>query len=169
MRSDWAGTIRLVLPLGLLWLAGAPAYATDSHNSIRVSDAWIRWLPVNAPSGGFMNLTNDSNLSLVLDGVTSTTFASSSIHQTQEMNGTTRMMPVNAVTVAPKSAVRFQPGSYHLMLMQPSHPLQPGDHIPITLHFANGQSLEVSFEVRDAGGIPAAKAHTMDDMPMNHH
>jgi hypothetical protein len=169
MRFDRIGTIGLVLPLGLLWLAGAPVYAAESHNAIRVSDAWIRWLPVNAPSGGFMSLTNGNHESLVLDGVTSPAFADGSIHQTTEMNGASRMAPVKAVTIAPSSTVRFQPGGYHLMLMQPRRQLQPGDHVPITLRFANGQSLEVLFEVRDAAGNPAGKAHAMDDMPMDHH
>jgi copper(I)-binding protein len=34
------------------------------------------------------------------------------------------------------------------MLMQATKPLQPGDHVPIILRFADGSSLTVQFEVR---------------------
>jgi copper(I)-binding protein len=43
-------------------------------------------------------------------------------------------------------------------------PIAPGDHVPVTLHFADGRSLTASFEVRKpADGAPAKKA--MADMP----
>jgi copper(I)-binding protein len=42
----------------------------------------------------------------------------------------------------------FEVRGIHLMLMQPRETLDPNGQVPITLHFTDGSSLTVPFQVR---------------------
>jgi hypothetical protein len=143
-------------PIGLIAAVAASVVlsagtrATQSIPSIEVTAAWIRWLPAGVPSGGYMTLTNTGAASQVLIGADSPEFGAVSVHHTDTRNGVSEMASVNSLLIKPHSSLQFAPGGYHLMLMQPKRALQPGDHAPITLRFADGGSLQVSFEVRGA-------------------
>jgi copper(I)-binding protein len=119
---------------------------------VQASDAWIRWLPANIPSGAYLTLTNSGSTPRVLAGASSPDFGAVSFHQTRTVNGMSEMSAVDRLTVAPRGSLHFAPGGYHIMLMQPTRMLHPGDQVPMTLRFADGSSLQVSFEVRGAMG-----------------
>lgn len=131
-------------------LSGACALAADSVVGIEATDAWIRWLPAGIPSGAYLTLINSGTAPQVLVSAASPDFAAVSFHQTRTVNGVSEMSALGSLTVKPQSSLRFAPGGYHLMLMQPLRPLHPGDHVVITLRFADGKSLPVSFAVRSA-------------------
>jgi copper(I)-binding protein len=48
--------------------------------------------------------------------------------------------------------LKFAPGGYHLMCMQPSADIKPGKTVSVTLTFANGSSVTAPFAVRSASG-----------------
>jgi periplasmic copper chaperone A len=54
------------------------------------------------------------------------------------------------VTVPANGSFTFSPGGFHLMCMQPK--MAPGETVPVTLSFAGGTELTVSFPVRNAKG-----------------
>ncbi len=144
MAPSWL--MGLVLWAGLL--TGTAAHP-DAHSAdIQVKDAWIRWLPANVPGGGYMTLINTGPAPRVLIGASSPDYGEVSIHQTRIREGLTEMARMESVELKPLIPVRFAEGGYHLMLMQPKRSLRPGDRVPITLHFAQGPSIEVPFEVR---------------------
>ena len=62
------------------------------------------------------------------------------------------MQPIAAVAVPEHGAVRFAPGSYHLMCEHPTGAVQAGRSIAVTLRFGDGRSLQTAFPVRDARG-----------------
>jgi copper(I)-binding protein len=132
-------------------LVSASSVAAEAAPSVQVSEAWIRWLPANVPSAGYMLLTNTGSTPRVLIGATSPAFGEIGVHQSRTVNGVTDMAPVDSLTLPPHSNLRFAPGGYHLMLMQSSRSLRAGEHVTITLRFADGPSLDVPFEVRAAG------------------
>jgi periplasmic copper chaperone A len=137
--------------LGLFAVLSTSALATDIDAGIQVTEAWIRWLPANIPSGGYMTVINTGSVPQVLISATSPDFGQLSFHQSVTNNGVSEMVAVGSLTIKPQSSVRFSPGGYHIMLMQPKRALHPGDRVPITLRFADGHSLAVPFEVRAAG------------------
>ena len=152
MRSDMARSW-LMLVLFAVLLAGAAAHPGASSTDIQVKNAWIRWLPANVPGGGYLTLINTGSAARVLIGASSPDYGEISIHQTRIRMGLNDMARVESVELKPLIPVRFAEGGYHLMLMQPRRSLQPGDRVLITLHFAQGTSVEVPFEVR-AGNSP---------------
>lgn len=129
----------------ICWAALALASAAPA---IRVEEAWIRWLPAGVPAGGYMTLTNTGDRPVTLISASSPDYGEVSLHRNLNRNGTLEMVPAGEITINPHASLDFAAAGYHFMLMRPSSPRQPGDHVPITLHFVGGASLTVQFEVR---------------------
>ncbi len=132
-------------------LAAAPAPAAAAN--LEAEDAWIRWLPADLPAAGYLKLSNTSGDPATLIGASSPAYTQVSLHRSLEEGGRMQMKPVERITIAAHSSLDFAASGYHMMLMQATKPLKPADHVPITLHFADGSTLLVQFEVRkpDAG------------------
>ena len=129
----------------------APALAATP--ALSATDAWIRWLPAGLPAGGYVVLHNDGAHAAELVGASSPDYAQTMLHQTLPgSGGEMRMVHVDKVVVPAHGSVAFKPGGYHIMLMHARHAIQPGDHVPMTLRFADGRELKVEFEVRSASG-----------------
>jgi periplasmic copper chaperone A len=152
--------------LSLLVMLSSFTLAADMPPRVQVTDAWIRWLPANLPSGGYMTLTNTGTVPSVLVSAASPDFGQVSFHRSLTKEGVSDMAAVDTVTVAPHSSVRFSPGGYHIMLMQPKRSLQPSDRVLITLQFADGHSLEVAFEVRASGAGEPGHSDEVGNKPI---
>ena len=140
-------------------IAGA---AAPSRAPVQARDAWIRWLPAGLPAGGYVTLHNASSRPVDLIGASSPDYRRVMLHHSVMKGGTMQMLPVAKIAIPAGGDFSFQPGAYHIMLMQPRHSVKPGDEVPVTLRFAGGASLEVRFVVRkpDAGA-------GMGSMPMS--
>ena len=137
-------------------LPAAFATAASSHatqaQAAQIKAAWVRWLPGGVPLAGYATIANASDQPLVLTLASSAAFHDVSIHQTVQAGGTVRMLPLPRVTVASHTTLDFEARGIHLMLMQPNETLAPDAEVSITLHFADGSSLTVPFQVRKAAG-----------------
>jgi periplasmic copper chaperone A len=129
---------------GMSAIGGTPAETP----TIRVEDAWIRWLPAGVPAGGYATLTNTGDKPVIFISASSPEFAEVSVHRSVDRGGMMEMMPVAQIAIVAHSSLNFAAMGYHFMLMQPSKPVKLGDRVPITLHFAGGASLTAQFEVR---------------------
>jgi periplasmic copper chaperone A len=145
----WAAPLLAAPPAG-----STPASAATQAQAVQIKSAWIRWLPGGLPLAGYVTLTNGSDLPLVLTSATSAAFQDLSLHQTLQSGGSVRMSPLERISVAPRSTLDFETRGIHLMLMQPRATLDPHGQVPITLHFADGSSLTVQFQVRSSAEIP---------------
>lgn len=145
----------------------APAAFAQPASPVHADAAWIRWLPAGLPAGGYMTLHNDSDRAVALVGASSPDYGQTMLHHSVMKDGTMQMLPVRKVEVPAHGVLRFQPGGYHIMLMQPKHDIHPGDQVPVTLRFADGERLHVQFEVRKPGASGAMPPMGgMDKMPM---
>ncbi len=143
-----------------LWSAlamlGGAVCAAGTADTVEVRDAWIRWLPASLPAGGYVILHNAGEQPVILRAVSSPDYLQASLHRTSVRDGSSSMQPVRQITIPARTDLNFAAAGYHIMLRQPTRPLQPGDHVTIALHFADGSSKSVRFEVRR----PDADAHT---------
>jgi copper(I)-binding protein len=135
------------------WSAAATSPPTAAQ-TVQIKAAWIRWLPGGVPLAGYATLANVSDQPLVLTSATSDAFHDLSLHQTLQTGGTVRMSPLERISIAPHTTLDFEARGIHLMLMQPRETLDPHGAVPITLHFADGSSLTVQFQVRASGASP---------------
>lgn len=127
--------------------AGAAA-ATRASTAVRVSHAWIRWLPADVPLGGYAILENPSDVAVVLTHASSPAFGEIELHRTENIAGTLSMTPVDRLKLAPHETLDLEAHGYHLMLMQPKRALAAGERVAITLSFADGGAVTAEFEVR---------------------
>ncbi len=136
--------------LSLALLVPGMVLATSSAPIIEVHDAWIRLLPGDLPAGGYMTLENVSDDAQQLLSVTSVEFGHIMLHQSMHDHGMSHMQELDGVTIPAHDTVSFVPGGYHLMLMDRQQPVEIGQTIVLTLHFADGHSLDVAFKLRPA-------------------
>jgi periplasmic copper chaperone A len=132
--------------------AAAAAGSATQAEAVQIKSAWIRWLPGGVPLAGYATLANVSDQPLVLTSAASAAFQDISLHQTLQTGGSVRMSPLERISIAPHTTLDFESRGIHLMLMQPRGTLDPHDQIPITLHFADGSSVTIQFQVRSSAG-----------------
>lgn len=73
------------------------------------------------------------------------------LHQTKEVHGVEKMVPVKSLPVPAHGTLSFAPGGYHLMCMQPQASMAIGKSVPVTLKFADGSSITAQFPVQGPG------------------
>jgi periplasmic copper chaperone A len=138
------------------WSAAASSQATQAQ-AVQIQAAWIRWLPGGVPLAGYATLANVSDQPVVLTSVTSEAFHDLSLHQTLQTGGTVRMSPLDRISVDPHTTLDFEGRGIHVMLMEPRETLDPHGQVLITLHFADGSTLAVEFQVRTSAEAPARR------------
>ena len=95
--------------------------------------------PGNRMRVGYFSLTNNSEMTITIDRVTSEEFAAVEMHETQYEDGIAKMRPLPFVSVPPGETIRFEKGGKHLMLMKPTE--QTDD---VTLRFYSDDALLMS-------------------------
>jgi copper(I)-binding protein len=149
------------LAVGFMACSSLLAPATHSAGiaaTVVVSNAWIRWLPANLPAAGYATLRNVGDRPATLIGASTLDYGAVMFHESRNQHGVEEMMPVDSIQIKPHSQVSFAPQGYHIMLMQPTRAVRPGDHVVLALRFADGQSLKVQFEVRNPDGTAVKRA-----------
>ena len=151
MRSSlWHGVWCAVL-----WSLSGALCAAGTAATVEVDDAWIRWLPASLPAGGYATVHNAGLQPVILLSVSSPDYGHASLHRSSIQQGNSVMQSVAQITIPAHSSLNFASSGYHIMLQQPTRTLQPGDHVPIALRFADGSTMTVVFDVRrpDAGSV----------------
>lgn len=141
-------TLSVALAVALLTATGSTALAAG----LSIEHPWMRFIIRARPAAGYFVLHNGTNAPVELTGATSPACGSLMLHQTKEVNGVAKMLPVGSVKVAPGGKITFRPGSYHLMCMKPKAAIADGKSVPVTLMFSGGQTLTVQFPVKGPNG-----------------
>ena len=162
MRSNHSVLRTIALMAGAV--AAFQLATAGTTADILVKEAWVRWIPAIAPGGAYFTLANIGTTEHTLTGASSPDFGEVTLHQSQTMNGLSQMRAVASLAVMPGSTVKFEPGSYHLMLTGPKHALNIGDQVSVTLRFADGQSVTTPFTVRASEAHQSKSKDDMGDM-----
>ncbi len=120
-----------------------------SRPDVELLNAWIPVAPPNVRVfAGYFVLRNHTAAPLVLQNASTGHFAQIEFHRTKHENGIARMIREQTIVVSPNSETEFQPGGYHLMLINPATSLNEGETVPITLSFSGGRTFEAEFTLR---------------------
>jgi periplasmic copper chaperone A len=142
MRRSWIALCALLclFPLAPLCWAG---------NGLTVQSPWVRaTLPGQKISSGYFRLVNTGAQPVVVVGVSSDRAPTVEMHTHAHENGMMRMRQVNQVTVPAGDNLAFEPGSFHLMLLDLPAPLKPGETITLKLKCADGTTVTVVSPVK---------------------
>lgn len=125
-----------------------------------INHPWSRATPKAAPvAGGYMKITNTGTVAERLVGGSTDVAKRFEIHE-MRMDGNVMKMRelANGLEIPPGQTVELKPGSYHVMMLNPSKQFIKGERVKATLTFEKAGKIEIEFAVEAAGG-PAAKEH----------
>ena len=132
-------------------LAVMPTLALAQAPAVKVEQAWTR---ADARAGGngavYLTLTARGTPDQ-LTGASTPVAGMAMLHQTTTEGGVARMREVDGVALPAGQAVTLRPGGYHIMLMDLTRKLKPGDSFPLTLAFAKAPAASVTVSVLKPG------------------
>ena len=107
------------------------------------SDVVVRQpMPGMQMTAGYLVLHNNSDEDIAIDRVASPQFGKVEMHETVIEDGIAKMSALAEIVVPAGSAVEFQPGGKHLMLMRPGDSLDP-----VTLEFYSDGAIVLTVSV----------------------
>jgi len=143
---------RFLIVAATLCVAGhAAAQAAPATECLpRWEAGWVRLPPSAgmAMAAGFGRLANPCAQSLAVVSASSPAFGDVSLHESTQVDGVNRMREVERLALPAGGAVILAPGGLHLMLMEPTQPLNEGSAVPVTFVLADGRKIEATLQVR---------------------
>ena len=146
MRKTVFSVLLLLVVVGVLF-----AYYSRPTTML-ASDGWTRVAPPGSPMAGYFELHNHSDSDYFLVSASSADFGHVMVHRSFEEGGIVKMEHIDAVEVAKGKNVVFEPGGFHLMLMQRNREFNVGDQSRVVLHFKGGEKMELDLDVADVNG-----------------
>ena len=131
-----------------LILIAAMTFGSAQAQTIEVKDAWVRaTVAGQMATGAFMAITAKADTKLV--GVSSPAAGITQIHEMKMEDGVMKMRALDGGLDLPAGKpVQFQPGGYHLMLMDLKAPLANNSLIALTLVLRDGKGVESKIELK---------------------
>lgn len=158
-RLAVSGVLALVLPFGLAACgssdAGGSTAASASPSAERsaaadanpaaalsVTDPWVKAAD-KGMTAAFGTLVNNTDKELNVVSATSPAAAKVELHEVVEKDGKSAMQEKEGgFVIPPRGSHTLEPGGDHLMLMDLTGKVQPGDEVSFTLTFADGSTTE---------------------------
>jgi protein SCO1 len=159
---DTTGRLRVMAPFGTpvddlvhdvraLLAEDGPAKGA----AIQLGNAWVRRAPAlrergaeGPRSAAYVTIVNRGSAPDALHSATANVAKSVELHETRNMSGMMMMEPVPTIAVPPGSRVELKPGGYHLMLIDLTQALGPGQTVTLTLVFERAGPMTVHADVR---------------------
>ena len=129
----------------LLLLGTLSACASDSTDTaaessaapaacpIEVADPWVK-ASDSGMTAGFAVLTNTGTADVTISAASSPAAPRMELHEVVDKDGAMVMQPVaGGLAVPAGGSLTLAPGGYHMMFMDISDPIEPGEEIAITL------------------------------------
>lgn len=107
----------------------------------------------------YMDIHNLTDNAIEITRVSSSDFSSIEIHRTVEEEGIARMLRQSGITLPAGGSFEFSPGSYHLMLFNPSKRFKAGDSSHLVFTLADGKRLTFDVPVKKATGYAGNGHH----------
>lgn len=146
--------------LMLAMLLGLWAGIAQAESPLSVTDAWVRWVPpVSGNSAAYFKLSNKGSKPVDLVAAESSVAKNVELHTVEKSGELMQMKQLEKIAVPAGGSVVFQPGSHHVMLIGLKAPLQEKQTVPLTLRFANGESLQLVLPVKNEGEDEHAHHH----------
>jgi periplasmic copper chaperone A len=123
---------------------------------IEIANPWSRATPRGATvAAGYATVRNNGATSDRLIGGSTEAGKRVEIHTVEMDQGVMRMRELkNGLEIKPGQTVELKPGSFHLMFVGLTRPLQKGDRLKGTLVFERAGKVDLDYVVEAIGGQP---------------
>jgi len=133
-----------------------------------IMDPFVTATPPGAKvAAGYLKVMNMSDEPLEITGAQSTTIDRVEIHLSSIVDDVATMKKVDSILVPAGETLELKHGSYHIMLMELTSQLKPGDSIDLTLNTSSGD-IELQIPVIKHG-MGAGHDMKHDDMKQMDH
>lgn len=157
-----AAVLAAVLAPGVSGCAASPAASApaEAADAITVSDAWVKAAD-SGMSAAFGELANDSGSDVTVVSATSAASSTLELHETVEDDAGSPVMRESdgGFVVPADETYTLEPGGSHLMLMDLTAPLSPGDEVTMTLTFSDDSTLTFTAPVKEYSGANESYEH----------
>ena len=115
--------------------------------ALEASQGYVRAMPPGQPNtAAFLTLTNSSGKPITLVSVESKAAKKVEFHQHIMSD---KMRPVDKIDIEAGKAFTFEPGDYHIMLMQLVQPLKEQEEVAVSFTDAKGKRYNISLPVKN--------------------
>lgn len=159
MRTPHRLRIFSVLSLIVLLILSACADEEHSpddghnHDKIHVSAAWVK-AAESGMTAAFGVLHNDTGSEITITSISSPASTEVQLHETvttADHNSTMQEVKTGFV-IGGGQNLELEPGGNHIMLMDLTAPLLPGQEVTFTIHFSDGTSQDITAVVKEFDG-----------------
>jgi periplasmic copper chaperone A len=142
--------------------APVPAPVTYKVGDLVITTPWATRPPTGARvAGGYLRVTNSGTTSDRLVGGKAAFAKRVEVHEMAMVSGVMRMRELDAgIEIKPGETVELKPGGYHLMFMDMTAPLVPGQPAKLTLQFATAGAVDVDLAVMPPAAGKANSGHS---------
>lgn len=127
----------------------------DAPEGIAVTNGWMAMPAVAGhPAAVYFTIENSGEGNRMIRAADVLGTQHSVIHQTGTWNMQPSMDEVLQLEVPAGETIVFEPGSYHVMAMEPGETLEVGGETEVTLTFVGGDKVSFPVEIRAAGDAP---------------
>jgi len=138
-----------IISAAAIGLLSTTAFAQPNLGDLSFNDPWIRGsVPGQKNGAGYLVIDNKSNQSGALTAITSDRADRVELHTIIREGGVTKMREVQEIPIPANGSVSLQPGGYHVMFIGLTQAFIAGESVPVMLNFADGQTTEVTFDVK---------------------
>ena len=156
-RARWVGIALsaavIATSTGLLTACGSDNSTTPESSAtstespaaapITAEDPWIKAVD-SGMTAAFVTLDNDSDDEVVLVSASTPASTMVELHEMVMKDGQMVMQPKEGgIPIPANDHAHLEPGGDHIMLMDVTDPIEPGDTVPITLTFSDGSTLDI--------------------------
>jgi len=125
----------VVLSLAATFAATGCSSRTAGGSDIEISSVYIAEPVMGERAALYFTLTNRASIADDLMAVSTPIAEMAEIHRTIADGGMMRMEPVESLRVSPGETLHLAPGGYHVMLLNLTRQIEPGDIVEVTLTF----------------------------------
>ena len=137
------------MKLLLLTLTLLLSFNSYAANNLNITNARVPEAPPGASvMAGYMQINNTSNKQIDIIDINSPSFKSVEMHLSKEVDGFAKMLPQKKLRIPANGKLILKPGSYHLMLIQPSKWLKQGDKVKLNFMLSNKEKLALEVEIQ---------------------
>lgn len=131
--------------VSLMIMSGCTASET-----MKISSPWARPGKMDGNSAAYFMLENNTKVDDRLVGAESSVAETSELHMTKmDAENKMMMMPQEFIALPAEGKVNFEPGGYHVMLLNLKNDLQVGETIKMTLSFEKAGKIVLDVPVKE--------------------
>jgi hypothetical protein len=126
------------------------ACGSTTGEDIEVHNPWARPTAQGENAAVYFQIHNHSQTADELVGASSNISDDVEIHESKMVNDVMQMNMVSSMPLGADEEVNFEPGGYHIMMVNISQELKVGDHIGVILHFKNHEDIVVDVHIENS-------------------